>query len=106
MCVHLAEGAGADGEILAERGDGNTPDVARADDDAVGWQVFFIHPEMVRLVVHMGAHLLECVRLEQGQEALPGRQQTLFMALADLFLAARREDFLAACLEFRDEFFW
>src|SRR5690606_629311 len=64
--VHAADGAAADGEVLAVGGDGAAVHVADAGDDAVAGHGFAGQAEVVALVLGVHAELHEGAGLEEG----------------------------------------
>ncbi len=90
--VHLAERAGSDREVLAERRNGPAVDIAGADDDAVGRLIDVMRDPGLAVAADMAADFLERAFLEQRGKALAGGQPALFMAGADFLRPAAGQD--------------
>ncbi|EXI76388.1 MAG: hypothetical protein AW07_00335 [Candidatus Accumulibacter sp. SK-11] len=75
-CLHLAQRAGDDVEVLAEGRDLQRPDVAVAGNDAVGRQRAPGHAEGGRCVCGIESEFLESTLVEEGQKPLAGGQQS------------------------------
>ena len=97
--VHLAQRAGRDGEVLAERGHRPAVHVAGAGDHAVGGIHLLVGAEGATGVADVHADFLEGARLEQRAQPVAGGEQPLGVALVDLLLATAKLDGAAAAAQ-------
>ena len=100
--VHLAGAATGDGEVLAGDVHGATEHGALPSDDAVGWQVGTLQPEVAGLVTCELPGLFESARVQQRGDAFARSQLPLVVLLLAAALPATLFDLLAPAPQLRD----